>query len=265
MNKSRAQIIGTIGPASQDRENISQMIDSQMDVVRLNFSWGDYDSYQKNIEDIRSLAEEKGLVVPIIQDLSGPRIQEEGSHKFDSDSTSPITEKDKKDLEFGSKNNLEYVALSFVGSASDVEELKSVLNELNYSAKIIAKIERQKAIDNFDEILNSADAIMIARGDLGNEVPIEKIPFVQADLIKKANTFGKPVIVATEMLPSMIENNIPTRSDVSDVSNAILQGADVLMMSNETAVGKYPVESVKVMEKIVLEAEGHVNRGYNLL
>ena len=131
---------------------------------------------------------------------------------------------------------------------------------INYNGKqkIIAKIERQKALENFDEILEASDAIMFARGDLGNEVPIEKIPFIQSEIIKKANLAMKPVIVATQMLTSMVKSPTPTRAEVTDVANAILQGADCVMLSEETSIGKYPVETIQIMEKIVLEAEKHV-------
>jgi pyruvate kinase len=173
-----------------------------------------------------------------------------------------ITEKDKADIIFGVNLNIEYVAMSYVGNADDVKELRNILDGVGSTSKIIAKIERVEAVENIDEIIKVADAIMIARGDLGEAIPIEKLPFVQHDLIKKCNKAGKMVIVATEMMSSMTGKDVPSRADVTDVANAVLSGADAVMLSNETAVGKYPVKVIEVMEKILVEAEGHVKSEY---
>lgn len=257
-NCSKAQIIATIGPASSTYEILSQLLKEQLDIIRFNFSWANFDERVRQIEIIRTLEKEIGRRIPLIQDLPGPRIQYEAGHSYDDSSVSCITPYDKECIEFGVHRGLDYIALSFVGRAEDVEECRSIVQSFGGTQKIIAKIERQKAVDNYDAILASADAIMVARGDLGNEVPIEKIPFVQAELITKANQAMKPVIVATQMLTSMVSSRIPTRAEVTDVANAILQGADAVMLSEESSIGKYPVEAVAIMERIILEAEKHL-------
>lgn len=256
---SRTQIVATIGPSSNTKEIIKEMAEKGMDVARLNFSWGTHQEMSDFVRMIREVGSELEKRIPIIQDLSGPREQNvEGfGHHFDKDACDVITEKDKQDLEWAESNEPEYVALSYVGSGKDVSGLRDVLKEKNIKAKIIAKIERQRAVENIDEILKEADAVMVARGDLGNEVPLEQIPFIQKDLIEKANQAGKPVIVATEMMSSMMEKDIPTRSDVTDVANAVLTNADAIMLSNETATGDNPTDVVLMMEKIAVEAERH--------
>ena len=170
-------------------------------------------------------------------------------------SISTLTSKDKIDLEFGIKHGVDFVALSFVKDEKDVEECKKIIKKLKGNQWVFAKIETQKAVENIDKILNISDGIMIARGDLGVEVPIEKVPIIQKEIVKKAKDKGLPVIIATQMLTSMINSIMPTRADVSDIANAVLDGADALMLSDETAVGKYPVQSVKMMVKIIKEAE----------
>lgn len=263
MKISRTQIVATLGPSSSTEEIISDMIDHKMDVVRLNFSWGTYDEHSDFINKVRSVSSSRGTLIPIIQDLSGPRVQEGDGHHFGGGSV--ITEKDKEDIIFGVNFNLEYVAMSYIGNAHDIKELREILDGVGSTSKIIAKIERIEAVNNIDEILEVADAIMIARGDLGEAIPIEKVPFVQYDLIKKSNKAKKPVIVATEMMSSMIENERPSRADVTDVANAVLSGADAVMLSNETAVGKHPVKVIETMEKILVESEGHVKSNYTNL
>ena len=260
MKISRTQIIATLGPASNTEEVISRMIDHNMDIVRLNFSWGTHEEHEDLIFKVRSVSGSRGIVVPIIQDLSGPRIQDGSDHHFGGGSV--ITEKDKADIIFGVNLNIEYFAMSYVGSASDIVELRSILDRAGSTSKIIAKIERIEALDDIDEIIKVSDAIMIARGDLGKSIPIEKIPFVQHGLIKKCNESKRMVIVATEMMSSMIDNDVPSRADVTDVANAVLSGADAVMLSNETAVGKNPVVVIETMEKILVEAEGHVKSEY---
>lgn len=168
---------------------------------------------------------------------------------------SPITEKDLKDLEFGLKKGVDWVALSFVKSAEDVKRLKEVIAEKKDSIPVIAKIERREAVDNIKRILEASDGIMVARGDLGVELPIEDVPVVQKMAIKMANSMGKPVITATQMLKSMVVQAQPTRAEVTDVANAVLDGSDAVMLSEETAAGKYPVEAVKVMDRIIKKAE----------
>ncbi|RLG13467.1 MAG: pyruvate kinase [Candidatus Nanohalarchaeota archaeon] len=166
-----------------------------------------------------------------------------------------LTEKDIKDIDFGIIHNIDFIAVSFVKTRNDIIELKNYLKKKNKDIQVISKIEHKKAVENFDEILQVSDGIMVARGDLGVEIPYEQVPLIQEQIIRKCNIVGKPVIVATHLLNSMIENPRPTRAEVSDVSNAILSGADALMLSGETAKGKYPVESMKVLDKLCTETE----------
>ncbi|MCI0566460.1 pyruvate kinase [bacterium] len=169
-------------------------------------------------------------------------------------SISSITEKDKMDLAFGLKNKVDFVALSFVRSADDVRELRKLIGK--HPAKIISKIETDQAVEDIDAIIAETDGIMVARGDLAVEIPAEDVPIVQKTIIKKCNEAGKPVIIATQMLESMIGSPVPTRAEVNDVANAILDGADAVMLSGETAVGEYPALSIETMAHIVERTEG---------
>lgn len=168
-----------------------------------------------------------------------------------------MTEKDIADLEFMLTQPINWIALSFVRSAQDIHGLRALIDAKKHGAKIIAKIEKPEAIRELKKIIKSANAIMVARGDLGVEMPIEKLPSMQKKIIRMCIQRARPVIVATQMLNNMIENPAPTRAEVTDVANAVLDGADAVMLSGETSVGKYPIESVKVMQKIVTEAEMH--------
>ncbi|HOJ93579.1 MAG TPA: pyruvate kinase, partial [Dictyoglomaceae bacterium] len=168
---------------------------------------------------------------------------------------SPLTEKDKKDVLFGIEKKIDFIALSFIQRASDVLELKEFLELYDARIPVIAKIEKREAVNNFNEILEVADGIMVARGDLAVEMSNEEVPLIQKRIIKETRIAGKPVITATQMLISMVDNPTPTRAEVSDVANAILDGTDAVMLSNETAAGKYPIESVKMMDKIARKVE----------
>jgi len=172
-------------------------------------------------------------------------------------STPSITEKDYADLEFLQGFRFDYIALSFVRSSDDIKELRSWLNKKNLDKPLIAKIEKREAVEKFDSILEEADGIMIARGDLGVELPPHEVPVLQKEIIKKCNSVGKPVITATQMLESMIENLIPTRAEASDVANAVWDGSDIVMLSGETSVGKHPVNTVRTMNDIIENAEQH--------
>ncbi len=334
----KTKIVCTIGPATQSPEVLERLIQSGMNVARLNFSHGTQASHEEVIQHIRRLASRLNHPVAILQDLSGPKIrigpiekgevflnsgdmftltnrqvpgdsqevsvsypnlpeevhpgdtlllcdgalelevEETGSQDIEcrvivggplssfkginlptSSLKIPIlTEKDKKDLDFGISQEVDYVALSFVRTAADVEEAKSIIQDNNSAIPVIAKIEKHEAVSNIDQIIQAVDGIMVARGDLGVETPLEKVPLVQKMLIQKSNQAGKPVITATQMLRSMVENPRPTRAEVTDVANAILDGTDALMLSEESAVGEYPVESVAMMAKIAEDAESGV-------
>ncbi len=170
-------------------------------------------------------------------------------------SVKAFTEKDRKDLRFGLEQGVDYVALSFVRSKEDILQMKEFLKEINRQVPIIAKVEKHEALVKIDEIIDTVDGIMVARGDLAVETALEKVPMVQKMLILKSNQKGKPVITATQMLKSMVENPRPTRAEANDVANAVLDGTDAVMLSEETTVGRYPVETVRTMAKIIEATE----------
>ena len=166
-----------------------------------------------------------------------------------------VTDADIKDLEFGLANDVDWVAASFVRCACDLDPVREMIRKSGKPTRLIAKIEKSEAVEDIDAIIEAADGIMVARGDLGVEIPIEKVPEVQKMIIRKCNDAGKPVITATQMLDSMIRNRRPTRAEVTDVANAILDGTDATMLSGETAIGQFPVDAVAMMSKIAIEAE----------
>lgn len=184
------------------------------------------------------LKDNKGIIIP------------------DCSSSAPsITEKDLEDLKFAIENDVDAVAMSFVRKANDIVELRGAMKIYGKNLPIVAKIERKEAVDNLTSIVKEVDYIMVARGDLGLELPAEVVPLTQKDIIERCNFFGKPVIVATQMLESMIKNPRPTRAEASDVANAVLDGADALMLSGESSVGDYPIEAVEYMAKIIRSVE----------
>ncbi|CDQ39333.1 pyruvate kinase [Virgibacillus sp. CM-4] len=332
------KIVCTIGPASESIEKLEQLIESGMNVARLNFSHGDYEEHGARIKSIREAAERTGKTVAILLDTKGPEIRtgnfkdgqaelvqgnviyvsmkelegtadrfsvtypglihdvHEGSKILLDDglielevqeidranqelktialntgmiknkkgvnvpnvsvNLPGITEKDANDIEFGIEQNVDFIAASFVRRPSDILEIKELLEKHDAThIQIIPKIENQEGVDNIDSILEVSDGLMVARGDLGVEIPAEDVPLVQKRLIKQCNTAGKPVITATQMLDSMQRNPRPTRAEASDVANAIFDGTDAIMLSGETAAGDYPVESVQTMSNIALKAE----------
>lgn len=335
MYTKKTKIVATIGPASANEKVMGEMIKAGMNVIRINFSHGDFAEHEPKVFLARELGEKLKKPIAIMQDLSGPKFRlgdfseeqvvlEEGKEivltpetvvgtpervsinypnlarevrvggaimlddgrkrleiiAIEGDevrcrimvggetksrrsvnlpgaklSIGSLTEKDKADLEFAFKHNVELVAFSFVRQASDVAELRALLQSRNSDAMIIAKIETQEAVENFDAILAEADGIMVARGDLAVEIPAEDVPMVQKMIIKKCNKLGKPVITATQMLESMVKSSVPTRAEVSDVANAILDGTDAIMLSEETTLGEFPVEAVKVMTKVAQRVE----------
>ncbi len=340
MYAKKTKIVATIGPASESDSVFQKMVNSGLNLVRLNFSHGDHESHKKVIDLVRRTEKKLDKKIAIIQDLSGPKIRigdfyknvvdlksgsfltlttkrctgdeskvfvsyknlpkevkkgniillDDGKKKlkvvsvFGEDikckvlvggqtkgrrgvnipgaylKISSLTKKDKNDLKFGIEQDVDFVALSFVRSPSDVSELRKILNRSKSKAKIISKIETQEAIENLDEIIEKTDAVMVARGDLAVEMPPEDVPMLQKKIVQKCNDLGKPVIVATQMLESMINSPVPTRAEVSDVANSILDGADAVMLSEETALGKYPVEVVSMMNKVACQTEKNYSK-----
>lgn len=174
-----------------------------------------------------------------------------------------ITEKDIKDIIFGCENEVDFIAGSFIRKASDVLDIRRILDEHGgKSIQIISKIENQEGVDNIDEIIEVSDGIMVARGDMGVEIPIERVPIIQKKIIRKCNEAGKIVITATQMLDSMIRNSVPTRAEACDISNAIFDGTDAIMLSGESASGLYPIEAAKTMSKIAIETEENLDYIY---
>ena len=332
MISRRAKIVCTIGPAVATREGIRGLIESGMDVARLNFSHGEHAAHGEQAELIRSESAALGKHVAILQDLCGPKIRtgkigpkaletgdvvEMVSGETGDDRTiavtyqglerdvrpddrillsdgqvelrvlgikgervelrvehggpmrskmgvnlpsgnlrlGALTEKDKHDLEFGLSIGVDYVALSFVRKAEEVQELRDICERRGRPTPIVAKIETPNAVERLDSIVRAADAAMVARGDLGVELPPETVPVIQKQIIGTCRIHRKPVIVATEMLQSMVDSPRPTRAEASDVAHAVFGGTDAVMLSAETAAGKYPVEVVEAMSQICVEAE----------
>jgi len=333
----KTKIVCTIGPASESREIIEQMIRAGMNIARLNFSHGDFATHQKTIENLRVASRSTGRRLAIMADLPGPkmRIGQFGKEPIElriddpftlttdniSGDTSRVsvsfsrlpqavksgdrlylndgliqlevvkvdgadvrcrvlvggelrskkglnlpgidlgirafTEQDHRWLVFAKEQGLDAVSQSFVESAADVATVRKAAADLNFRPFIIAKIERSRALDRIDEILEVTDGVMIARGDLGVEIPIEQIAVVQKELMEKANLKGRPAITATQMLESMTDNRRPTRAESTDVANAILDGTDCVMLSGESAMGKYPVDAVAMLAKIAASTEPH--------
>jgi len=333
--RKKTKIVCTIGPVTESEKVLTKLVEHGMNVMRLNFSHGDFAEHQLRVDNIKKVSKNLNTSIAILQDLGGPKIRigefeggvailkegeqfilttdnvlgnsekvsinypllpkevkvgnpillhdgkkelkvveikgndvlckvivggeiksKRGVNLPGSDlSVSSITEKDKKDLEFGLKNDVDYIALSFVRRPEDIMELREILDKAGSEAKIIAKIETPQAIKNIDEIIKLSDGIMVARGDLAIEIPAEDVPLTQKMLIKKCNEAGKPVITATQMLESMIKSPVPTRAEVSDVANAILDGTDAVMLSEETTLGDFPIEAVKVMTKVAERIE----------
>ncbi|MGI5220141.1 pyruvate kinase [Nocardia carnea] len=331
----RTKIVCTLGPATATEERIRELVDSGMDVARLNFSHGEHADHAENYKKVRQACEDAGRAVGILADLQGPKIRlgrfaEErtiwatgevvritvddivGDHdrvsttykQLAADAKSgdrllvddgkvglevirvegndvvcevteggpvsnnkgvslpgmdvsvpALSEKDIEDLEFALNLGVDFIALSFVRSPSDIELVHDVMDRVGRRVPVIGKLEKPEAIDNLEAVVLAFDAVMVARGDLGVELPLEQVPIVQKRAIQMARENAKPVIVATQMLESMIENSRPTRAEASDVANAVLDGADAVMLSGETSVGKYPIETVRTMARIVHAVE----------
>jgi len=343
-NIKKTKIVATIGPATSSEDMLIKLLQEGLNVIRVNFSHGDFAEHQVKVDNGRVASKKTGIPVAFLQDLGGPKIRigefnkesvnlkkgemftlttekivgdekkvyvnypllpkevkvggiillHDGKKKLEivdikgnevkckiivgGDikgrrgvnlpgahlSISSITEKDIKDLEFGIKNKVDFVALSFVRRPDDIIKLRNILNKAKLPAGIIAKIETPEAVDNIDKIIELTDGVMVARGDLAIEVPAEDVPLIQKMIIEKCNKAGKPVITATQMLESMIKSPVPTRAEVSDIANAILDGTDAIMLSEETTLGEYPIEAVKVMSKVAKRIESdYIHRKIN--
>ncbi|MEY1087542.1 pyruvate kinase PykF [Morganella morganii] len=329
----KTKIVCTIGPKTESEEKLEALLDAGMNVMRLNFSHGDYEEHGQRIKNLRAVCARTGKKAAILLDTKGPEIRTiklEGGNDvalvagqtftFTTDKSvignnervavtyegfaqdlkpgnivlvddgligmrvkettatevicevlnngdlgenkgvnlpnvsiglPALAEKDKQDLIFGCEQNVDFVAASFIRKRSDVDEIRAHLKANGGEhIQIISKIENQEGMNNFDEILEASDGIMVARGDLGVEIPVEEVIFAQKLMIEKCNTARKVVITATQMLDSMIKNPRPTRAEAGDVANAILDGTDAVMLSGESAKGKYPVEAVSIMATI---------------
>ncbi|MCF6300842.1 MAG: pyruvate kinase [Proteobacteria bacterium] len=332
----KTKIVATLGPATDSREKIIEMIQNGVNVFRLNFSHGTLSDHKKNVKNIREISDELSITVGILQDLQGPKIRvgmfENGFIQLNNDqhfelypdskkigdetavgisyqdlykdvsvrdvillddgrlelvvesirdkiirtrvirggrlsnkkginipsadlSLAAVTEKDIRDIEAGAKLDVDWVALSFVRNRDDLMLAKHHLKLHGSTAKLMAKIEKPGAVRNYQEILSTADGIMVARGDLGVELSADKVPMLQKKLIREARKAGKPVVTATQMLESMITSAIPTRAEASDVANAIFDGTDAVMLSAETATGDYPIKAIQIMDKIARTVE----------
>lgn len=332
----RTKIVATIGPASNSSEVIKKLVETGMNVARLNFSHGSYEDHARTVSLLRSISEKLDNPITILQDLQGPKIRvdrlpdgaitlTEGAqitlipladelhqpgtvgidYPYLAEEVQPgtqillddgllelqvelvegnavickvitggllksrkgvnlpslnlrlpsLTEKDKQDLEFGLSQGVDWISLSFVRSAEDIISLKSILTEKGVDVPVMAKIEKPQAIANLEAIVAECDGLMVARGDLGVEMSPEKVPMLQKQIIRMCNKKGIPVITATQMLESMIHEPRPTRAEASDVANAIVDGTDAIMLSGESAVGKYPIKAVEMMARIAQDVE----------
>ncbi len=341
----KTKIVCTIGPASDNEEMLTKLVKAGMNVMRCNFSHGDYEEHGAKMQKLRNVNKQMGSNVAIMLDTKGPEIRtgafEGGFTEFKKGQVSVITpeeivgtadrftisykelykdvkpggfilvndgqvalqvdhvedkdiycvaandgkvkntrginvpgailafdflsEKDTNDIKFGCEQDVDFIAASFVRRPQDVLDIKKLLVECGKpNIKVISKIESVEAVEKMDQIIEVSDGIMVARGDLGVEVPAEDVPGIQKELIQKCNAAGKIVITATQMLESMQENPRPTRAEVSDVANAIYDGTDAIMLSGESAQGKYPEESVSYMKKIALKTEEQLDYGHLL-
>lgn len=331
----KTKIVATIGPATESQENLEKMLKAGMNVMRMNFSHGDFAEHQNKLDNLKKAIKKTGIPAAILQDLSGPKFRigafyqervnlkagdhitltpenivgdekrvsinyptlhkelkpgniimvDDGKKKFEvveikgTDikckilvggetkgkrgvnlpgaylKVSSLTAKDKKDVIFGIKNKVDIVAFSFVRTPDDVKELRGILNKAKSKALICSKIETQEAVEHIDEIIELSDMIMVARGDLAVEIGYENVPIVQKMMIEKCKAAGKPVILATQVLESMITNPVPTRAEVSDIANGMLDGADAIMLSEETTLGKFPFAAVEMITKVALKVE----------
>ncbi|HJB06706.1 MAG TPA: pyruvate kinase [Candidatus Enterocloster faecavium] len=336
----KTKIICTMGPNTNDKNVMRELVKNGMDVARFNFSHGDYEEHLGRLEILREVRKELDIPVAALLDTKGPEIRtgllkdgkkvslkegqtftlttrdvvgddtithinysglnedvavgnkiliDDGLIELDVVEVKgtdivckvvnggelgekkgvnvpnvkiklpALTDKDKEDILFGIRQGFDFIAASFVRTADCIREIKEILEEHGSNMRVIAKIENAEGIDNLDEIIEVSDGIMVARGDMGVEIPPEKVPYIQKTIIRKCNEACKTVITATQMLDSMIRNPRPTRAEVTDVANAVYDGTDAVMLSGETAMGKYPVEALKMMATIVEDSESHLD------
>ena len=334
--KKRTKIVATVGPSTNSKEIIENMIKQGVNVFRINFSHGSHEDHIQAISLIREVDKRLETHSALLADLQGPKIRigdmpseglllekkdnftlytgdqipkgksafvnysqlaldvNEGERILLDDgkihlevkktnqkdeiiteviaggvlfskkgvnlpntkiSTSSLTAKDKADLEVALAQEVDWVGFSFVRTAREIIELRHLIASMNGNAKIIAKIEKPEAVEDLDEIIQETDAVMVARGDLGVEIPLENVPLIQKKIAQKAKEMAKPVIIATQMMESMMDNITPNRAEVNDVANAVMDGVDAVMLSGETSVGKHPVEVIKIMTRIIQEVE----------
>lgn len=244
---SLTKIVVTVGPAVEEKNTLCSLIKAGASIFRFNLKYNTHRWHSNLIHKTKEAAEATHRPVAILLDLPG------FSRKI---SLPNFLAKNLRGLSLAAQHDADFLALSFVRNRKDIEFLKKQAKKFSLSARILAKIENRQALDNFEEILDSSDGIMVARGDLGKEIPFEEVPYYQKKIIKRCAEMGKPVITATEMLESMVNNPFPTRAEVSDVANAILDRTDAVMLSAETAMGKYPIKVVSVMEKVCRFWEG---------
>jgi pyruvate kinase len=327
----RAKIVCTLGPATSSLEQITALVESGMDVARLNFSHGSHADHEAAYRNVRQASDKTGHAVAVLADLQGPKIRlgtfadgpvhwatgsrvcvtvedvpgtaervsttykglandarvgdrllvddgklalsvvavdgpdvwclvVEGGEVSNNKGLSlpgvavsvpALSEKDEEDLRFALHLSVDFVALSFVRSPADAELVRDIMRQEDVYLPVIAKLEKPEAVANLEAIVEAFDGVMVARGDLGVELPLEQVPLVQKRAVQAARERNKPVIVATQMLESMITNSRPTRAEASDVANAVLDGADAVMLSGETSVGRFPIAAVRTMERII--------------
>jgi pyruvate kinase len=238
------KIVCTLGPASSSPEVIERMLKAGMDIARFNVAHGTLEEHSRLISEVRLLAQKLKLPTGILLDLPGLKRRAGDMNAVFG-----------QHLEFAHSQNADFIALSFISSVRQVKEVKALLKKMNADIPVIVKIEQARALEESGAILDVCEGMLVARGDLAVAISIEKVPLAQKQLIKEANRRGKPVITATQMLESMVYSATPTRAEATDVANAVLDGSDAVMLSEETAIGSYPVEAVEMMAKIALEAE----------
>jgi pyruvate kinase len=244
VTRRHVKIVCTLGPASSSLEVIESMLKAGMDVARFNLAYGTLQEHSQIISKVRSLSQKLKLSVGILLDLPGLKL----GH-------GDIKAVFGQHLDFALKEKSDFVALSFISSVRQVQEVKQLLSKMKADIPVIVKIEEARALEESGAIIETGEGIMVARGDLALDISIEKVPMAQKRLIQEANRQGKPVITATQMLESMVRSAAPTRAEATDVANAVLDGSDALMLSEETAIGSYPVQAIETMAKIALEAE----------